>query len=133
MEQQKNKKPIADRDIAGFISTQLRAGVIASCMVAIIGGILYLVQHGNAAVPNYSVFKGPSECYTSMTGIIHGIAAFDAGAVIQAGIIILIATPIIRVALSLFSFGIEKDWMYVVITCIVLAIISTSLFGGLKL
>ncbi len=127
------KHLLGDRDIAQFIGQQLRAGVVASCSIAIIGGILYLAQHGNTAMPDYRVFKGEPTGLTSISAIFKGLLALDAGAIIQLGVAVLVATPIIRIALSLLAFAIEKDWMYVVITFIVLCIISTSIFGGIKL
>jgi len=49
---------------------------------------------------------------------------------IQLGLLILIATPVIRVAFSLIGFAIERDWIYTVITMIVLGILAFSLTGG---
>jgi uncharacterized membrane protein len=46
------------------------------------------------------------------------------------GLLLLIATPVARVAFSIFGFAAEKDWMYVVFTIIVLAILLYSLFGS---
>lgn len=41
---------------------------------------------------------------------------FDGAAIIQLGVIVLIATPVIRVAFSAISFLIERDYLYVFIT-----------------
>jgi uncharacterized membrane protein len=43
------------------------------------------------------------------------------------GLLLLIATPVARVAFSVIGFALEKDWMYVVITLIVLALLIYSL------
>jgi uncharacterized membrane protein len=50
--------------------------------------------------------------------------------VIQLGLILLIATPVARVALSLLAFAVQKDKMYVVVTAIVLGLLVYSLFFG---
>ena len=50
-------------------------------------------------------------------------------AIIQLGLLLLIATPVARVLFSAIAFAIERDYMYVVITLIVLAILLYSLFG----
>jgi uncharacterized membrane protein len=49
--------------------------------------------------------------------------------VIQLGILVLIATPVARVLFSMLGFALERDWMYVVITAIVLALLLYSLIS----
>jgi uncharacterized membrane protein len=51
-------------------------------------------------------------------------------AIIQAGIILLIATPIIRVVFSAIGFILEKDHLYTGITFIVLLVIIISALSG---
>jgi uncharacterized membrane protein len=50
--------------------------------------------------------------------------------VILLGLLLLVATPIARVALSLVAFMRQRDRRYVLITAIVLAILLFSLAGG---
>ncbi|ALL07330.1 hypothetical protein AQ505_18665 [Pedobacter sp. PACM 27299] len=126
----KNKK-VTDYDMEQLIGQVLRYGVLTSGMIAIIGGIWYLIQSGSG-IPNYTSFSGEPAGYTSLTGIIKGLAAGSAKEIIQLGVVILIATPILRIVFSLVSFILEKDRLYVVITLIVLLIIIFSMFGGLK-
>jgi uncharacterized membrane protein len=45
-------------------------------------------------------------------------------------LLLLIATPIARVAFAAFAFALEKDYMYVIITLIVLAVLLYSLLGS---
>jgi uncharacterized membrane protein len=42
---------------------------------------------------------------------------------IQLGLLILVATPIARILFSIFGYLVEKDYLYVVITAVVLTII----------
>ncbi|MGZ3959257.1 MAG: DUF1634 domain-containing protein, partial [Flavisolibacter sp.] len=62
------------------------------------------------------------------TGVLHGRGAH----IIQLGVLILIATPVARVAFSIFGFAEEGDRLYIAITLLVLIIILTSMFLGLK-
>lgn len=121
---------VTDYDMQQLIGTVLRYGVLLSGAVAIIGGLLYLVQQG-AGIPDYTTFNGEPAGFTSLTGIINGLKSGSATEIIQLGVVILIATPIIRIGFSLVSFILEKDRLYVVITLIVLLIILFSMFGGL--
>ncbi|WP_316841997.1 DUF1634 domain-containing protein [Pedobacter gandavensis] len=127
---EKNKK-VTDYDMQQLIGQVLRYGVLSSGIVAIIGGIWYLFQNGSG-IPHYTEFNGEPAGYTSLTGIIEGLKTGSAKEIIQLGVVILIATPILRIVFSLCSFILEKDRLYVVITLIVLTIILFSMFGGLK-
>jgi uncharacterized membrane protein len=62
--------------------------------------------------------------------MLHGIAAGRCRDLIQLGLVLLIATPVARVAFSVFAFAMERDYTYVFITVIVLAILVYSLAGG---
>ncbi len=122
-----------DHDIEQFIGTLLRYGVVSASIVAFVGGILYLFVHGMEIMPDYSSFHSESASYTHLSGIIKGVISGKAREIIQLGVVILILTPIMRIVCSLFSFAIEKDRMYVIITFIVLCVILFSMFSGMKI
>ena len=112
-----------------LLGVLLRSGVLLSAVVVAFGAILFLVHHGMQQ-PHFSLFQGqPPELRT--VGAI-AVAAFrlDALAVIQFGLILLIATPIARVVFSLVGFTVERDWMYVGVTAVVLALLLFGLLGG---
>jgi len=47
----------------------------------------------------------------------------------QAGLLVLVATPVVRVMASVVAFALERDRLYTAITLAVLAILLISLFG----
>jgi uncharacterized membrane protein len=57
--------------------------------------------------------------------------ALRPASVIQLGLLLLIATPVARVAMSLVAFILQRDRVYVVVTLIVLAVLIFSLTGGI--
>jgi uncharacterized membrane protein len=118
-----------DLRIEIIIGTLLRTGVILAASVVLFGGVLYLVRHGHE-IPDYRTFHGEPENLKSPKDIVHGVFDVNARAIIQLGLLLLIATPVARVAFSAVAFAIEHDYMYVVITLIVLAILSYSLFSS---
>jgi len=130
------KQNLMQRDIELLIGKLLRYGVILSCFVTLFGGLIYLFQqHG--VKPNYNPvasnesFVGTAEYLREFGTIISNVLLFDGAAIIQLGVIILIATPVLRVAFSAVAFLLEKDYMYVVITLIVLGIILTNMILGI--
>jgi uncharacterized membrane protein len=122
-------KKFKDTDMQVIIGWVLRLGVFISMLVVFLGGIIYLYRHGQT-IADYRVFKGVPGFLQDTGGIVNGILAFRGRAIIQAGIILLIATPIVRVLCSAVGFVLEKDYMYVGITLLVLAIIFISMLSG---
>lgn len=117
-----------DRKVEDIIGNLLRAGVILAATVVFLGAVVYLVRHGNSPA-SYRVFQGEPKELRQPGGIVHGAFAFSSRGIIQLGLLLLIATPILRVAFSVFAFAAEKDRMYVVFTLVVLAVLLYSVVG----
>lgn len=117
-----------------LIARTLRWGVTLACLVAALGGGIYLVQHGAEPMPDYTRFTYDTAAqhhdYTTLRGIVEGVAALRATSWVQLGVLILILTPIVRVLLSLVEYVQERDWTYALITSIVLAVILLNSLGG---
>ncbi|MBZ5516001.1 MAG: DUF1634 domain-containing protein [Acidobacteriia bacterium] len=113
-----------------IIGTLLRAGVVAAAVVVLAGAAVYLVRHG-AAAPHYAVFQGEPTDLRTPSGILADAATLQGRGIIQLGLLILLATPVARVAFSVFAFAMERDSLYVVVTLIVLAVLVLSLAGGM--
>ncbi|MBV9295185.1 MAG: DUF1634 domain-containing protein, partial [Acidobacteriaceae bacterium] len=75
-------------------------------------------------------FRGQPSIDRIVSEIIKGAFAVRARSIIQLGILLLIATPIARVAFSLVGFALGRDRTYVVITAIVLTVLLVSLITG---
>jgi uncharacterized membrane protein len=119
----------SDRKIEETVGEILRAGVFLSALVVFVGGFLYLI--GSAWVhPDYHVFRGEPAGLKTLGGIWHEVRQLHALAIIQFGLLLLIATPVLRVAVSIVGFAAERDRMYVLFTCIVLSILLYSLLGS---
>ncbi len=107
----------------------LRLGVIVSMCIVFIGGMIFLWRHGRE-VADHHTFTGIPEFIRTAGGIFHGIITIRGRAIIQFGIALLIATPILRVIFATIGFALEKDRLYVFISLLVLAIIFASMIGG---
>jgi len=119
----------SDRNIEEILGEILRAGVILSALVVFVGGWLYLI--GNAwARPDYRIFRGEPTDLRTLGGIFHGALQLRARAVIQLGLLCLIATPVLRVMASILGFAAERDRMYAIFTSLVLGILLYSLLGA---
>ena len=121
-------RPWDDQRLQNVLSTLLRTGVLLSALVVLAGGICFLSQHGPDRADYHAFHPGPP-AYRSIRGIVQVAATGDCRGIIQLGLLLLIATPIARVAFSLVAFGLERDWKYVGLTATVLVILIYSLAG----
>ncbi|MFZ0861464.1 MAG: DUF1634 domain-containing protein [Candidatus Sulfotelmatobacter sp.] len=117
-----------DQRIENVLGNLLRAGVLLSALVVLLGGAIYLLRHGLSPV-DFGVFRGEPPDLRDLRGIIHSAFQLRGRGIIQLGLLLLIATPVARVAFSIFGFAKERDGMYVVFTVIVFSVLLYSLFG----
>jgi uncharacterized membrane protein len=115
-----------DQRVALLVGSLLRYGVLLAATVVATGGLLYLARHGGEPV-TYHVFHGEPHALRNIPGIISSVSGFGARGIIQLGLLLLIATPVARVAFSALGFLLERDRMYVVVTLIVLTTLLYSL------
>jgi uncharacterized membrane protein len=101
----------------------LRAGAGLAGAIVLAGAAWFLAAHG-ADAADYRTFHGRP------TGLLPWPQSGDGRALMQIGIVILVATPIARVAFSVAAFARERNLAYVLITALVLVILMYSLVGG---
>ena len=118
-----------DQYVAGLIGTLLQTGVILASTVVLMGGTIYLVRHGLDA-PHYRVFASEPASLRTLTGIVTGVLTLRGQGIIQLGLLLLIVTPVVRVAFAVAAFALERDRFYVGVTLMVLAILIYSLTIG---
>ena len=108
-----------------IISHVLRGGVLLSAAVIILGAVLFYVRYLNGAIAfNSGVFPH------SFGSVVQEIGQGNPLAIIAGGLLLLLITPVMRVAVSIVAFLLERDWLYTVITIIVLAILIISFLLG---
>ncbi len=115
-----------DKRVDQIIGTLLRTGVILAAAVVFAGGILYLAQYG-ADPTHYRAFQGEPFDLRHISAIFGDALALCARGIIQLGLLLLIATPVVRVAFTVFAFAYERDWIYVIVTLVVLTLLLYSL------
>ena len=118
----------ADLKMDMAISRMLRVGVSIAAFVVLAGWILYLWRaHG--VLPDYHHFHGVPSPADRFTPVFEGIRHLDSRSLIRLGILLLIATPIMRVAFCVYSFAIQKDKIYVLVSTVVLTVLLYSFFS----
>ena len=118
-----------DERVEQILGNLLQVGVLLAALVVAIGGIVYVARHRSEPA-GHAVFNGEPGDLRSPAGIVQDALAGSGRGIIQLGLLLLIATPVARVIFSVFAFARERDFLYVVLTLIVLTVLLYSLFVG---
>jgi len=123
------------------ISYVLRGGVLLSAAIILLGVILFaetrssgyapILPHHLSDILAYHRDAGPGYFPTSPPAVVRDALAGKPYAIIGLGMLLLIATPVVRVALSVVFFLLQEDWLYVGITTFVLTVLLLSLMTGI--
>jgi uncharacterized membrane protein len=129
MNNETTMKKFKDADMQLLLGQVLRMGTVISISIVFLGGVIYLYRHGHS-IANYKTFIGIPGFVQHAGSLFYGAFTLKGQAIIQLGIILLIATPILRVIFSAIGFVLEKDYMYLAISLLVLFIIFISTISG---
>ena len=120
-----------------FIAHVLRWGVLLSfAIVAIgIGAVTVTGQTGYQQIRLDSVssiieYQAKPDFPNSLGDMFSGLVALKPYAIITFGLLVLIAIPVMRVLVSIIAFALERDWLYMAITAVVLAVLLLSFAIG---
>jgi uncharacterized membrane protein len=121
-----------------IISWILRVGVSASALLIALGVVLLFVTREtgyagslNDAASLVQYTGNRASLFPTAPGdVLAGLVQFKPYAFIALGLLLLIATPVIRVAASVVIFLLERDYAYVLITLFVLVVLVISFLLG---
>jgi uncharacterized membrane protein len=100
-----------------IIGGVLQGGVILSSAVILTGVALLLLRGAGLSERYLATFPH------TFAQIWTGLLGLHPQSIIALGLILLILTPVMRVAISIVAFALEHDRLYVVITSVVLLIL----------
>lgn len=117
-------------DLNDTIGKTLRYGVVLSSAVVAVGLVVMLSapSPGTPATLQATLAANFGRPTLSPSALLAGIAHGSAVSILQLGLLILIATPITRVAASVLLFLRERDMLYVGVTLLVLVMLLLALF-----
>jgi uncharacterized membrane protein len=117
---------VDDKSVEMFLGRLLRWGVLLAALVVFVGGVWFVAS--SYEVPqDYRIFRGEPVELRAVPQIAQQAIALHPLGLIQFGLLLLIATPVARVVFSVLGFVLERDWMYVVITMLVLGLLIYTL------
>ena len=120
---------LTDYEVDQVIGRLLQLGVLIAAAVVLAGGAMLLAAHGSALV-NLGTFRSEPAVLRGVFTIIRAALRGETDAIVQLGLVLLILTPVARVALTLGAFVIQRDRTYVVLTAIVLLLLLYGLIWG---
>jgi uncharacterized membrane protein len=117
-----------------LISAVLRIGVLTSLAIILLGTVLTFLHHPSylSSRAELARLTQPGAAVPHTLGeVLEGVRARRGQAIIALGLLLLILTPVVRVAVSIFAFVAQRDWPYVLITSCVLVLLILSMVLGL--
>ena len=117
-------------DMNAVIGNLLKYGVLLSSIL-VFAGVVTLFVRPPTALPGtvqQLVDSSYGKPTLDLTTLLSGLAAGNPIFLIQAGLIVLLATPVARVLASVLLFAAEKDKLYVAVTLFVLIVLLFGLF-----
>lgn len=114
--------------MALLLSLALRGGVLLAALLVLAGGLWELVARGTEPATRILASPPGPWGWNPLDLASRGIRG-EALALVQLGLEVLILTPVVRVALSLALFALEKDWVYAGVALWVLGLLGLSLMG----
>jgi len=118
-----------DMQMDAAIANMLRFGIALAATLMILGGWFYL-QHPTMQPADYAHFHGTATDLHNLGKVLTGARLADSTSVLELGIVLLIATPIARVALCVVDFARQRDKLYIAVSLGVLMVLLYSLFRG---
>ncbi len=118
-------------DMEDAISYVLRIGVISSIFFIAVGSALLLVNNGSNGFTLNQIANANTNINSSdftVPSIMNGLLGYQGLDWILIGLIVLIATPVMRVVMSIFAFAYKRNWLYATITLIVFIDLMIAVF-----
>ncbi len=123
-----------DTRVEHMMGRLLQAGVLLAALVTAVGGVIFLAKRWDEPVPNRHAFAYKETAPPAEISSVPGVVGFAFGGrgqgLIQLGVLLLIATPVARVAFSVYVFARQRDRLYILVTLAVLVLLLASLFAG---
>jgi uncharacterized membrane protein len=118
---------VNESSVERILASLLRSGVLFSAVTVIVGGVLNLLRHGREPVI-WEKFHGEPASLRTLNGIADAALAAQGRGIIQLGLLLLVAVPVLRVAVSFVVFLRKRDLAFVGFTLCVLLVLAYSLF-----
>jgi len=115
------------RDLEASLATLLTAGTALAAVVLFLGTAAFL-RADHSKLLNFHTFN--ASAHASVFSVFRDALKLDGAGLMQLGVVLLILTPVTRVLFTLFAFLYKRDWLYVVVTIIVLSVLCYGLFGS---
>lgn len=123
------RKNFTDVDLNRSVGNLLRLGVVLSVITSL-AGFVKLFSEGFKMPKKYSSLEMGTSSEKVWGHFWDSLCKGEGMAIIQLGILLLIFTPLMRIVFALIGYLKEKDYVYVVISSIVLAIMAISFLTG---
>ena len=121
------------RQMESLVRRVLQVGLLVSMVLVLVGMLLFGAVHPSRLTSSESLpalVESGAKFPHTLDDVASAASDLSAEGIIAAGVLVLIATPVLRVALSVVGFAFQRDWVYVGLTVLVLLVLLGSFLVG---
>jgi uncharacterized membrane protein len=111
------------QDMIGIV---LLMGTLISAVIVILGGLFYLLQYGNENM--HTEFLQSDTYQLSIKQLWQMALSFSSKGIIMLGLLSLVMTQIVRVALLTWFYMILRDYWFILFSVFILIVLIYSFF-----
>jgi uncharacterized membrane protein len=123
-----NERQVEELRFERLLGRLLLTGVVVAALVSAVGLVLLFTRGANIRLHDQTFHAEPANLRT-IRGVLAGALGLRPESWIQLGLLLLVATPIARVAFAAVGFAVRRDRFYVVVTLVVLLLLIFGLIG----
>jgi uncharacterized membrane protein len=120
-----------DEQIQNALAKMMLGGTLIAALVIAVGLLWFLAAHSGAK-PGDHLFSGEPKYFENPIAMVERAMAFDETghrrSLIMIGVVLLLLNPMIRVALAVLGFAVQKDRLYAAVSLWVLLVLVFSFF-----
>jgi uncharacterized membrane protein len=110
-----------ERRLARPLSRLLLVGLLLAILLMLVGAVLAVAGPDDPVARESSIVDLP-----------RGLADAEPGAFFNLGLLILLATPVVRIIALVATFSRRRAWVFTCVSVVVLAVLALSVFLGLR-
>ena len=118
--------------VDALISRVLRWGILVSAAVILAGVGLFIAHGGVRAIllTRAQVPAGAEQDPRSLRVVLDALLPPQPAAVTDAGLLLLMVTPVVSVGISAVAFAVRRDWLYVALAGFVFTMLMVGFAIG---
>lgn len=123
--------PLRDKGLDSVLGRTLRVGTLLAAVIILLGVGLGVLggRHAEVVAPP-ATFDSAAPRGNPLQDIVRGISALEPASLVMLGVLVLLATPMLRVVACGIVFVGRRDWLYGTLAALIAITLALGLAGA---